>query len=257
MMRRLGRIFRQNGKTVIVAMDHGLGTNVVPSMNDPGSIISRLVKGGADAVLAGYGLARAFSEELKPTGLILRVDGGNSSLSSFQTGNKILGPKDALKEGADGLACMGFPGAVNEIDTLRNISEAAAESHFWGLPLLAEMLPGGFGSEPAKTVETIKIAARIGAELGADIIKTSFTGSVAEFRSVVDGCFKPVVVLGGAKVENLRELFEVIEKAMEAGARGVAIGRNVWKHQDPEAVTAALVEIVHEERGASEVGRNL
>ena len=256
-MRRLGNIFRDNQKTVIVVLDHGLGLDVFPNLNDTGSMISRVVKGGADAVLTGYGIARTFSEELKGTGLILRMDGGNSVLSSFQTGNRILGPEDALKEGADSLACMGFPGAINEIDTLRNISELAAKSHTWGLPLLAEMLPGGFGPEPAKTVETIRLSARIGAELGADIIKTSFVGGIAGFRTVVEGCFKPVVVLGGEKVRNLQGLFEMIEKAMEAGAMGVAIGRNVWKHQSPEAVTAALVEIVHHERLASEVGKNL
>ncbi len=256
-MRRLGNIFREDNKAVIVAMDHGLGLDVLPEMAETSKILSSIVNGGADAVLAGYGMARTFFEELKGTGLILRVDGGNSALSSFHTGNRMLDSEDALREGADCLACMGFLGTTNEVDTLLNISELAAEAHGWGLPLLAEMLPGGFSSEPAKTVENVRLAARIGAELGADIIKTSFVGSVAEFRTVVEGCFKPVIVLGGAKVKNLQDLFEVVEKAMEAGARGVAIGRNVWQHADPGAVTAALVEMVHDERRASEVGKNL
>ena len=256
-MRRLGNIFRDDNKSVIVAMDHGLGLYVLPGMAETSKILTSIVAGGADAVLAGYGMSRSFASELKGTGLILRVDGGNSALSSFQTGNRMLDAEDALIEGADCLACMGFPGAVNEVDTLINVSELAAEAHAWGLPVLAEMLPGGFSSEPAKTVETVRLAARIGAELGADIIKTSFVGSVSEFRTVVEGCFKPVIVLGGAKVKNLHDLFEVVEKAMEAGAQGVAIGRNVWQHSDPGAVTAALVEIVHDERSASEVGRNL
>lgn len=256
-MRRLGNIFRKDKKTVIVAMDHGLGLDVLPELKETAGIISSIVNGGADAVLTGYGMTRNFVEELKGTGLILRVDGGNSALSSFQTGNRILDPEDAIREGADCLACMGFPGAANEVDTLTNVSELAAQAHEWGVPLLAEMLPGGFSPKPAKTVEAVRLAARIGAELGADIIKTNFVGSVGEFRTVVEGCFKPVIVLGGAKVNNLQELFEVVEKAMEAGARGVAIGRNVWKHPDPGSVTSALVEIVHEGRKASEVGRNL
>ena len=256
-MRRLGNIFRDDNKVVIVAMDHGLGLDVLPAMDNTSEILSSIVKGGADAVLIGYGMARSFVEELKGTGLILRVDGGNSSLSSFQTGNRMLDSEDALREGADCLACMGFPGAVNEVDTLINVSELAAEAHYWGLPLLAEMLPGGFSPKPEKTVESVRLAARIGAELGADIIKTSFVGTVNEFRTIVEGCFKPLIVLGGAKVKNLQDLFELVEKAMEAGARGVAIGRNVWKHPDPGAVTSALVEIVHDERSASETGKNL
>ena len=124
-----------------------------------------------------------------------------------------------------------------------------------GMPVLAEMLPGGFGPEPPKTVETIRLAARIGAELGADIIKTSFVGSVAEYRTIVEGCFRPVVVLGGAKVKNLQDLFLVIEQAMEAGAKGVAIGRNVWTHPDPGGVTAALAEIVHGEKAGFRGGK--
>jgi class I fructose-bisphosphate aldolase len=163
----------------------------------------------------------------------------------------------ALKEGADCLAVMGFPGAINEIETLRVISEMSAKAHDWGMPLLAEMLPGGFGPKPEKTVETIRLAARIGAELGADIIKTSYVGTVKEFRAIVEGCFRPVIVLGGAQVKNLQDLLEVVEKAMEAGASGVAIGRNVWMHADPGAVTAALVDIVHGGKRASETGRNI
>ena len=119
------------------------------------------------------------------------------------------------------------------------------------------MLPGGFGPEPPKIVETVRLAARIGAELGADIIKTGFVGTVAEFRTIVESCFRPVVVLGGAKVKNLQDLFLVIEQSMEAGAAGVAIGRNVWTHPDPGGVTAGLVEIVHGGKKASEVGKNL
>ncbi len=256
-MRRLGNIFREDKRTVVVAMDHGLGLDVLPGMQDTSGIIRSVVAGGADAVLAGYGMASRFEEELKGTGLILRMDGGNSALSSLPTGNRLLDTETALQAGADCLACMGFPGAVNEIETLTNVSELAAEAHAWGMPLLAEMLPGGFSPEPAKTVETIRLAARIGAELGADIIKTSFVGTTAEFKTIVDGCFRPVIVLGGAKSKNLQDLFLVVEQAMEAGAQGVAIGRNVWQHPDPGALTAALVDIVHNGKTASEAGRNL
>ncbi|MDC7232429.1 MAG: fructose-bisphosphate aldolase [Spirochaetales bacterium] len=256
-MRRLGNIFKKDGKSVIVAMDHGLGLNVLPGMQDTEKILNDVTQAGADAVLCGYGMARRFETALKGTGLILRVDGANSSLSDFPTGNKFLDYKAALREGADCLACMGFPGAVNEIDTLKAISEMSSDAHSWGMPVLSEMLPGGFGAEPPKTVETVGLAARIGAELGADIIKTSFVGTVPEFRSIVEGCFRPVVVLGGAQVKNLQDLFIVIEKSMEAGASGVAIGRNVWTHPEPGAVTAGLVEIVHGGKTASEAEKVL
>jgi DhnA family fructose-bisphosphate aldolase class Ia len=131
------------------------------------------------------------------------------------------------------------------------------EAHNLGLPLLAEMLPGGFGTEPAKTLENVRLAARIGAESGADIIKTVFVGKAKEYRAVIDGCFRPLVILGGEKSSDLAGLFLIIEQAMEAGASGVAIGRNVWKHPDPRAVTQALVELVHQGKRASETRANL
>lgn len=256
-MRRLSRIFRSDGRTVIVAMDHGTGLNVLPALNDTGSVLDAIVAGGADAVLTSYGIASRYEDVLSRTGLLLRLDGGNTMLSGNPAGNPSFTPEDAVRMGADGATCMGFPGAENEVETLTQLTRYAAECRPWNLPLMAEMLPGGFGPEPAKSVENVRLAARVGAESGADIIKTVFTGTVKEFRTVVEGCFRPLVVLGGESSSDLSGLFLVIEKAMEAGASGVAIGRNVWRHGDPGGVTQALVELVHGGKKASEVGANL
>jgi class I fructose-bisphosphate aldolase len=238
-------------------MDHGTGLDVLPALNDTSAVLKGIVEAGADAVLTSYGIATRFEAELAGTGLLLRLDGGNSKLSKNSAGHLVLSPMDALRIGCEGCACMGFPGAENEVETLSQISRLAAAAHELGLPLVAEMLPGGFGPEPAKSVENVRLAARIGAECGADIIKTLFVGSVKEFRTVVEGCFRPVIVLGGEKSADLAGLLLLLEQAMEAGAAGVAIGRNVWKHPDPKAVTQALVDIVHGGKKASETGRNL
>ena len=114
-MRRLGNIFSKDKKTVIVAMDHGLGLDVYPAMKNTGEILSAVSEAGADAFLTGYGLARRYQEELKGKGLILRVDGGNSALSDFQTGNQILDPEAALKEGADCLRVWDSPGLLMKL----------------------------------------------------------------------------------------------------------------------------------------------
>ncbi len=256
-MRRLKQLFRADGRTVIVAMDHGTGMNVAPDLNDTGNVLTQIVEGGADAVLTSYGIASRYEEELAGTGLILRLDGGSSMLSANPSGIAIFSPMDAVRSGSDGCACMGFPGAVNEVETLTQLSRYAVRAHNLGLPLLAEMLPGGFGPEPAKTLENVRLAARIGAECGADIIKTVFVGNAKEYRTVIEGCFRPVIILGGEKSSDLANLFRVIEQAMEAGASGVAIGRNVWKHPDPKGVTQALVELVHQGKSARETGANL
>ena len=251
-MRRLNRIFAADGKTVIIAMDHGLALDVLPELADVGTVLSSIIRGGADAVLLSYGVAQKYGEILKGTGLIVRLDGGSTCLSNRPGGSLLYSVEDALRLGADGVACMGFPGAENEGETLGNLAQVAAECSYWQVPVMAEMLPGGFAPDPSNTLENIKLVSRIGAELGAHIIKTTFAGSQGEFREVVTGCFSPVVVLGGDKTNDIKGLFKTIEQALAAGAAGVAIGRNVWKSREPERITRALVELVHNQKRADQ-----
>ncbi len=237
---------------MIIAMDHGLALDVLPELADVGTVLSSIIRGGADAVLLSYGVAQKYGEILKGTGLIVRLDGGSTCLSNRPGGSLLYSVEDALRLGADGVACMGFPGAENEGETLGNLAQVAAECSYWQVPLMAEMLPGGFAPDPSNTLENIKLVSRIGAELGAHIIKTTFAGSQGEFREVVTGCFSPVVVLGGDKTNDIKGLFKTIEQALAAGAAGVAIGRNVWKSREPERITRALVELVHNQKKADQ-----
>ncbi len=92
-------------------------------------------------------------------------------------------------------------------------------------------------------------AARLGAELGADIIKTNYTGDVESFKAVVECCLAPVVIAGGPKAKTALDTLEMTKEAMQAGAAGLSIGRNVFQHENPTAIAQALVAIVHE--GAS------
>jgi DhnA family fructose-bisphosphate aldolase class Ia len=92
----------------------------------------------------------------------------------------------------------------------------------------------------------MRMVMRIGAELGIDLVKTQFTGDKDGFRSAVESCYVPVVVLGGSKMEDDAAVLKMVRDAMDAGGKGVAMGRNIWGHQDPEKMTAAIVSIVHE-----------
>lgn len=253
-MRRLNRIFAKDNKTVVVAMDHGMGLGVNPALDDTGRILEAIVRGGADAVLTSYGIARRYERELESIGLVLRMDGGGSQLCGISECSRILyDVEDALKLGADAMACMGFPGAPYEYDSMSNVAALSALGRGWGLPLMAEMLPGGFANDVPNTVENVRLAVRYGCEVGADIIKTTYVGSPEEFRTIIAAAFKPVIVLGGEKTTDIGSLFQALESAMACGASGVAIGRNVWKHAKPEAFTRALAAIVHEGASAADV----
>jgi class I fructose-bisphosphate aldolase len=253
-MRRLERIFRKDGKTVIVAIDHGMALSVNPALDNIELVLRQVIEGGADALLLPYGLACKYEDILRDVAVIVRMDGGTTQLGPNVDGpSLLLSIEDVLRIGADGVVCNGMPGTVYEEKTLENLSLLASEGKKWGIPVIAEMLPGGFGPEPPKTVENILLSAHIGCELGADIIKTNYAGTPEEFKKVIQASYQPVVILGGEKTKDLNDLFECIENAMSVGAAGVAIGRNVWKHSDPKAVVEALVDLVHGGKAASEI----
>jgi DhnA family fructose-bisphosphate aldolase class Ia len=246
--RRMRRIFREDGRTVIIAMDHGAFFGPQPGFDDPSWPIRQVAAGGADAIMCTVGLARNYAEELAQVGLILRVDGGVSRLGTRTwRGSLIYGAETALRIGADGVVAMGFPGSENENENLSYLADLVDQCMTWGLPLMAEMLPRGFeGGEDSRSPETLRMVMRLGAELGVDLIKTQYTGDVDSFRAAVDSCFVPVVVLGGAKMEDDIAVLRTVREAMDAGGKGIAMGRNIWGHQSPKKMTEAVAAIVHQ-----------
>ena len=242
--RRLNRIFGPDGRAVIVALDHGLIDGPCPGFERPGETIEAVVAGGADAILTSFGIAEAFTAELAGVGLIVRSDGAETNLGTPSTGSldRFFGVDDALRLGADALVVTAMPGSDKEAATLETLAHTAAEAHRWGLPVLGEMVPGGFNSGPeSRGTEAVALAARLGAELGADFIKAPFCEN---YGQVVASTFKPVVILGGSKGDE-RATLANIAASLDAGARGVAIGRNVFQADDPTAMTRAIVALVH------------
>ncbi len=128
---------------------------------------------------------------------------------------------------------------------LQSTGRIAEECDKWGLPLLAMMYPRGPEIKNEHDPEVVKLAARVGAELGADIVKTNYTGDPDSFKEVVDGCPVPVLIAGGPKIETQRQLFEMVSDSISVGGAGVAFGRNIFQAEDPAKITRALVEVVH------------
>jgi class I fructose-bisphosphate aldolase len=260
MKRRINNIFKKDGRAFILAMDHGNGLNVLPELNDTGSIIEKAVAGGIDALLTTFGIASTFQKEIGNIGLILRIDGGTSQISANKNASmsNIYEIEDAIRLGADGVLCMGFPGAQNEDITLKDLAYNAARCREWGLVLGAEMLPRGFEPvEDSRDPANIALACRIGAELGADFIKTEYTGDKESFKKVVDGCYKPILILGGGRVKTEEDLLKTVKDSIEAGGRGVVMGRNIWKHPKPDKLCRAIAKIIHEDADIKEALKQL
>jgi DhnA family fructose-bisphosphate aldolase class Ia len=244
-MIRMRRIFAADGRTVIVALDHAAYYGPIAGLERPGEVLQAVVEAGADAVLTTSGIAAQFGDALGRAGLILRADGGATSRNPQPAGmRQILSVERALRLGADALICMGFIGFPDEVSSLRVLTDLADECSRWEVPLLAEMIVAGQEGK-APTAEDVGFAARVGAELGADFIKTTYVGPPEAYREALGACYVPVVVLGGEKAADDQAVLEGVAGAMAAGAAGVAIGRNVWQHPDPTGMVRALVALVH------------
>lgn len=241
-VRRMARLLGKDGKCLVVAMDHaGFMDKPLAGLEQPVDTICAVARAGADAFLLTLGSARVGAEATGQAGVWLSVDATPPLL------DRIV--ETALQIGADGVKCMVYPGSTEQPESVTHLAALAADCNRWGLPLMAEVIPGGFMAGPEmRTTEKIAAGARIAMEAGADVIKTFYTGDPESFQTVIRYCPIPLVVLGGERVKNDDELFQNVRGALEAGATGVAIGRNIWQHPKPEELTAQLVALIHRRR---------
>lgn len=243
--RRFHRLFGADERSVVIAMDHGTTDGAVAGFENPEKVLEQVISGGADAILTSIGIARNFSKQLKNTGLMIRCDGATSPLLERPRA-LVIGVDDLLSTGADAATAMYIPGSVNGHGSTMYFPRLATEAHRWNIPIMAEALPYGFEDHPAaRAVDPVADTCRMAAENGADIVKTFYTGECESFRKVIRSCYVPVLVLGGPKTHGDREFLESIRGAMDAGAAGVVIGRNVWQAASPTGMTQALVALVH------------
>ncbi len=241
---RLHRLFAGDEKTVIAALDHGIaGLTPLEGLARPDRLLPAVVSAGADALIVTPGLARSFAGLFGKAGVIVRVDCGPTALTAaWPETRPAISVEDAVRLGADAVIAMGIVGAPGESASLQALAELAGQCDRWSIPLVAEMLPGGFAASEC-SADQVAVAARVGAELGADLIKIRYTNAET-FGAVTHACYRPVVVLGGSK-QSLELLVTSTRGAMAAGAKGVAVGRNIWQAADPGSVVASLVEAVH------------
>jgi class I fructose-bisphosphate aldolase len=250
--RRWHNIFRNDDRSFILAMDHAVIMAVQNVLSSPGEVLKKAISGGADTVLTSYGVAKHFHKELGNAGLILRVDGGTTVMHPggfvFDQPTRTFSVEDAVRVGADGVMCMGFPGLEDEKENIRNFAHFARECERYGVVYGLEMVPGGFKKPEIQTLENIAFSCRMGVEYGADFIKSPYTGPKDSFKTqVVDKCYKPIVVLGGGSGKSDLELLTMVKEAIDAGCKGVAIGRNIWNHEDIEGICRAIAAIIHED----------
>lgn len=258
---RLRRLLRK-GRALVVPLDHGLVAGPLKGIEDPVALVKLIAQSDADAVLVTPGVLEQVAAELGPLTVILRVDGCTSSLAKAQQGGamrQFISVAHAAELGADAIIVSATVGGDQESVELLKLGQVAEEAFRWGMPVVAEMLSArmlanhldftgqGTAALPANIAEDIALASRIGAEMGADIIKTRYSGDEESFRQIVASTGRPVLVAGGPlRDSSLRSLLHLVDQCLSAGAEGIIFGRNVWQHPRPDAVLAALAAMVHE-----------
>lgn len=250
---RIERIInRKTRKTVIVPMDHGVTVGPIKGLINMSKTVDLIADGGANAVVGHLGLPlHGHRGTGKDIGLILHLS-ASTSLSPNPNHKVLVNTVQwALKMGADAVSVHVNIGADDEDKMLEDLGKVAIECMEWGMPLLAMMYPRGSKIKDETDVEVVKHAARVGAELGADIIKCPYTGSSKTFKEVVEGCPAPVVIAGGSKTTD-EETLKMIEGAMKAGGAGISMGRNAFQHRNPTRLVKAACAIVHDGMSAKD-----
>ncbi len=246
---RLGRLFpKSSSRSFCIAIDHGLALGVPQGAENAVATVERVVESGPDGVLISPGLlgltARAFAHRGAPVA-ILRVDMWSQhkwvrrELDQYRL---IADPEDAVRLGADALAVLLVLGSPDPVyaDNAAAVARLAERAHRVGLPLMVEVVAWGQYAEKYEHAGLLTYGCRVAAELGADLIKVPFTGTIASMRELIAGCPVPVLVLGGPRADSDDDVLESARQALESGARGLVYGRNVWQAPDPLALVRSL-----------------
>ena len=251
---RLERIInRHTGRTVIAPMDHGVSNGPMKGIIDIAKTVESISQGGADAILMHKGIVeqghRGYGKDI---GLIVHLSASTSLAPNPNNKVIVTSVEKAIQLGADAVSVHVNLGSETESEMLQELGEISETCSYWGIPLLAMMYPRGQKVENEHDVELVKHAARVGSELGVDIVKTNYTGDPDSFKEVVEGALVPVVIAGGPKVDTDEELLQMVKDSIEVGGAGVAFGRNLFQAENPGKITKAISEVVHNDLEVNE-----
>lgn len=236
---RMSQLFRDDGKCFYLPIDHGYFLGPTRKLEKPGETIAPLLP-YADALFVTRGVLRAAVDPVGSVPVILRVSGGSSVLTDLSNEEITTSTEEILRLNASAVGVSIFLGTDHEKQTVLNLAKLVNELSTYGIPVMAVT---AVGKELEKRdARFLALAARIFAEIGADVVKTYWC---EDFEKVVEGCPVPVVMAGGPKVDTEKQVFDFVYDGMQRGASGLNLGRNVWQNPHPVAMMRALEAIIH------------
>lgn len=250
---RLERIMNRNtGRTVVIPLDHGFSMGQIEGLGDMPKIIADISDGGANAIVLHKGMVKAgHRKHGRDIGLIVHLSASTSLNPDPNDKVMVCTVEEAIALGADAVSVHINLGAPHESKMIEEVGRVSRECTKWGMPLLIMIYPRGEGIDP-KSPQAIGHCVRVAEELGADLIKTSYTGDPVSFKKITSACSVPVLIAGGEKAADLESLETVREAITKGGAAGVALGRNSFQRENPKEFIQALCCVVHENKDPRE-----
>ncbi len=258
----------EDGKAMIVAMDHGM-LGVKKGFENPRETLTKVLAGKPDGILVTPHFARTFQEQIAATPktkLTIRLDiMATSTLAGVEGNDEIQlafsDVEEAMSVGADAVITLFIYGRKDKkvlLENMKYLAEISKKTHIYNIPHVMEV--PFWGSEVPKDedeqAELLNHACRIAFELGADIVKTPYLSNRALFREITSNLPIPVLVLGGSKTSEY-EAFSMVRSALDDGARGLYFGRNVWQHDNPAKMIEAFNQIIHNDATPEEAANIL
>jgi class I fructose-bisphosphate aldolase len=259
---RIRRIF-ERGKAFVVALDHGLVMGPLKGIENPLEVVAKIAQNGPDALQMTPAMVKTLKENFFTRSspiLIARLDTANvwRSVKRYNEGyySAVYSVKDAIRVGADAVVTyliVGYGSDGVEGYNLNRLAELRAEANDYGIPFIIEPLfVTKETPDSVKDPEILKYVTRLASEIGADILKVDYSGNKESFKSVVEVAFAPILIRGGPKTSNDYEFLKMLKDALNAGAKGVTVGRNLWQSEKPEKMARAISEIVHHGKSVEE-----
>ncbi len=252
---RLERFMNRNtGRTIIVPLDHGISIGPVHGLVDMKETVNNIAEGGANAVLMHKGLVRCGHRTRgSDIGLIIHLSASTDLSPTPNAKTLISSVEEAIKHGADAVSVHVNLGDEQERLMLKEAGEAAEKAADWGIPFLAMVYGRGPKIDDPFNPDVVAHCARVGMELGADIVKVPYTGDPDSFAKVVDGVCIPVVIAGGPKLDCDRSFMQMVYDSVQAGGAGLSVGRNIFQHANVRDLVKALYAVVHENANVDDV----
>jgi len=244
MKNRLSRIInKKTGRCVMLAVDHGYFQGPTTGLKNLGATVNPLLP-YADALMITRGALRNWIPAEMDKPVVLRVSGGQSILKELSNEIITTSIEDAIRINASAITCSVYIGGEYEKQSIENLSRIVNEGQNYGIPVLAVT---AVGKEMVRDAKYLGLACRICVEIGAHMVKTYYCEP--DFDKIVEACGNvPVIIAGGKKIEE-RAALKMAKDAIDSGAAGVDMGRNIFQSDNPIGMIKAVRSVVHD--GAS------